>query len=411
MHRHRPALTVWALSAAARTALQSTHQVALLAQVTDNNGDLLATLDVIAGQMIEDETAARRRTCTATLATTTLVPAQAGDLLHPLSGNELRLYRGVTLPGVPPSALPGGTLAPLGVYRMSTPVIADTGNNLTITVNGNDRSAEIARSKWAGPYVPTAAQNIAVAIQTILNAKWTGPPLTYNFSPTTVTVAAGTILGVQFTSSGVTTESGSTSGGNDPWADCVALAKSAGCELFFDRQGIVVMRPVPQPGSAAAAFAFEEGVTCTMIALSRTLDETVFANQVIFVGTGATVTNTDGSLSPGAPVVATASSTDPILGPSGVNGPIPDIVVDDTVATSPAATAAATAQLPLSLATLDSTAFAAACNPALDAGDTLGLIRARMRVSGTYIASAVTVPFDTATPMQVTNRSFLVAAT
>lgn len=404
---------MWQLSPAAQAALQTTHDVALRAEITDNNGDLLATLDIVDGTVVEDETAAIRRACTVTVtvaATADIVPAQAGDLLHPLTGNELRLYRGVTLPGTPASALPGGTLAPLGVFRMSAPIIDDTGDTLTITVNGSDRSAEITHRKWAGPYVPTAGQNISTAIQTILNLKWTGQPLTYNMAPTPVAVPAGLILGVQFTSSGVTSESGSTSGGNDPWADCVALARSAGCELFFDRQGVVVMRPVPQPGSAAAAFAFEEGVTCTMTALSRTLDQTAFANQVIVVGTGATVTNTDGSLSPGPPVVATASSADPVLGPAGVNGPIPDIVVDDTVATAPQAAAAAAAQLPLSLATLDATALSATCNPALDGGDTLSVVRARMRVSGTYISSTVTIPLNAAAAMQVTNRSFLVAA-
>lgn len=405
---------MWQLSAAAQAALSKTHEVALLASVYSSAGVWLADLDIIAGQVAEDETAATRRTCAVTLATTSLVPAAATDLLHPLSGNELYLYRGVKLSGVdntnPAARQSGGTLAPLGIFRLTTPKIIDSGNQLLITLTGNDRSWEIARRSWTGPYTAAAGQTVGAAIQAIINSRWTGPALTYNFSPSTVTVPAGTVLGVQFTSSGVQNESGSTSGGNNPWADCVALAKSAGCELFFDRQGVVVMRPIPTPGTLPSVLDFVEGDTCTMTQLERTLDETTFRNEVVLIGLGTRVTNPDGSTSPGAPVVYTASSTDPVYGPGGSLGARPAFITDQTVADSGAAEIAANAQLPLVQGALDDTAFQAVCNPALDAGDTIFLQRARMEVSGTYIPSKVTHPLDMTSAMQVTNRAYLVAA-
>jgi hypothetical protein len=347
-----------------------------------------------------------------TLATVDLVPAELGDLLHPLSGNELRPYRGVNIPpppGILPTA-PGGTLAPLGVFRLSKPVITDTGSQLTIAITGNDRSSEIARHPWTGPYTGAAGLTVPAAITAILNATWTGPPLTYNLYPSTVVVPAGTVLGIQFTSTGVSAQSGSTSGGNNRWQDCVNLALSAGCELFFDRQGAVVMRPVPQPNTVPLSFSFVEGVTCTMTSLTRTLDEANFHNGVIVIGTGVTVTNPDGSTSPGTPVTASAYSTDPILGPSGVEGSCPIFITDETVSTVPQAQAVANAQLPLVLAALDETAFTATCNPGFDAGDANGITRARMKVNDIYIGAAVTHPLDVVTQMQVTNRSFAVAA-
>jgi hypothetical protein len=395
---------MFVLSDAAQTALGTSHTPVFLAQICDTAGNVQATLDILSGSVTEDETAATRRTCTLTLATTTLVPAQIGDYLHPLSGYELRLYRGVQLPA-------GLEYAPLGVFRTSKPTIADSGQQLLVTVTGNDRSSEITRRAWTSPYTAAGGQTVPAAIQAILDSKWTGSPLQYNLYPSTVTVAAGTVLGVQFTSTGTQAESGSTSGGNDPWADCVTLAQSAGCELFFDRQGVVIMRPVPQPGTITPVTVnFTEGSNCTMTALQRVIDETEFANEVIFIGTGATVTNGDGSTSPGAPVVGTASSTDPLLGPNGPLGARPVFITDPNIATTGDANTAAAAKLPLVMVGLDETALTAVDHPGLDAGDTIPVVRQRMKVNANYIVSAVTHPLDVTSTMSVTNRAFSVPA-
>lgn len=87
-------------TAAFAAALTQSHVAVSLATVNAALSDVpLATLAVISGTVTVDDTRAVRRTCTLTLQDPTgqLVPADVSDLLHPLSGNELHLWRGLRL--------------------------------------------------------------------------------------------------------------------------------------------------------------------------------------------------------------------------------------------------------------------------------------------------------------------------
>lgn len=402
----------YSLSAAARAALAGSHRRVVKVEVW-NAGMLLADItgQVNAGSVVEDETATVRRTFTLTVDDPALVPTAPGDLLHPASGNEIHVSRGVIVPGTDTAEL-----APLGVFRLAAPAPADTGAGLSVAVTGNDRSWEISRRKWTGPYTTAAGQNVATAIQGVLNNRWgnTLPPLTFNLAPTTVTVAAGTVLGIQYTSSGVASEPGSSSS-NDPWADVRTFAAAAGQEVFFDRQGVVVSRPIPVPGGVPVTTTYVEGVTCTMTSLTRTLDATKAVNMLVVIGTGAVVTNADGSTSPGAPVQATAYDTNPsspvyVGSPAGTNPLYPTWVTDPNISTVADAQASANAQLLLVQSTIDSTALAASADPTVDAGDALAITRGRMGLTGAvYIAQAVTTPLDVSTLTSITNRPSPVA--
>lgn len=395
----------WDLGAAAAAALATSHTPIVKVEVW-NGTTLLATLAetgtdsvVTAGSVVDDETQIVRRNASVTIQSESYVPENQGDLLHPLSGNELRLYRGVMLPT-------GPVYAPLGVFRLSKPVVTDDGSNVTIAITAADRASEIQARQWTGPYTGAAGKPVDQAIQAILTNRWgnTQPPLTFNLTPSSVVVPAANILGIQFNSYGTTAESGSVAGGNNPLQDIVNLAASAGMEFFFDRQGVATLRPIPEPGSVVVSFFYVEGETCTMTSLSRTLDATNYRNGVIVIGTGTTVTNADGSVSPGAPVTATALDNSPS---STINflGKRVAFIVDENISTVAEAQAAANAQLPLVLASLDETAFSASTDPRVDTGDANSITRARIRVSSSYIASAVTIPLDVATMMTVTNRS------
>src|SRR5579875_1831484 len=163
----------WPISTAARAQLASGHFTVAVKVDVYQAGTYLQTLPVTSGSVVENETSSPRRTLTATVVgDPTLVPADPGDLLHPLTGNELYPYRGIVLPdgGVTPQgeSIPaGGTeWVPLGVFRMSKPQVVYTSGGVTITLTGNDRSNEIAIRQWTGPYTAAAGLTVDQAIQT-----------------------------------------------------------------------------------------------------------------------------------------------------------------------------------------------------------------------------------------------------
>jgi hypothetical protein len=259
--------------------------------VTAPNGAFLYDFKPDSGSSTtEDETATTRRVTTITLSTTAidgLVPGAAGDLLHPLTGNEIRPYNGIVVsPGAPVYWIP------MGVYTMSAPAVTEpAGGGVTMTLALSDRSAVIARNKWTGPWTGAAGLTIDAAIMAGLKMKWPGTtrgyPLTFNFTPTTVRVPANTILGIQYTATGASAAQQGGASQNNPWADFQALALEAGMELLFDRIGVATLRPVPQPGDGPVVMVMEEGDLNRAIALGRRLDGDAFANSFTVIGSGA----------------------------------------------------------------------------------------------------------------------------
>src|ERR1035437_8497903 len=132
------------------TKIQVWNGTTFLAELGD-----LTQGKVTAGIVDIDETRAVRRLLTNLLIESMgrpadqVIPALQNDLLHPASGNEIRVYRGFVYSD--------GTeeFVPMGVFRISKPVVNDKIGELNVTLNGNDRSAWISRIKWQSPYVIT----------------------------------------------------------------------------------------------------------------------------------------------------------------------------------------------------------------------------------------------------------------
>ena len=269
-------MTLHGLSNAFLAAVATDHKAIQKIEVHEASGTLLSdiTQSVLGGSVGVDETREIRRTCQLTLAATqTLIPADLADLLHPASGNELWLYRGVEYPG-------GATeFAQLGVFRMTKPVITDTQGTLAFTVNGQDRASVVARLAWQVPYQVPSGYNAGGAIQQALT-KLIGniyPGLTFNFVDDLFSYPATTW--------------GATPGSpSDPMSDFITFGANAGCELFFDVTGTPTYRFIVNPLTAVVVddLSFVDGTNCTMDMASRTLDETTAYNGVTLYcnGTG-----------------------------------------------------------------------------------------------------------------------------
>lgn len=364
-----------AVSAAFLEALTKSHRSAMRAVVTNGSTEL-AELKVVAGNVTADENQAVRRRCSVMLADATgeLTPRVASDLLHPASGNELRLERGVVIDGT-------AELAPLGVFRLSKPKVSDTGEALTISVTGYDRSKAVQRRRWVNPYRIAAGTNVATAVAALIGSRMAG--LTYNLAPTSRTTP-NVVLGLERD--------------NDPWKDAQALAAAIGHELYFDAEGIVVMRPVPDPATDPTVAAYSEGTTATILNVERELDDEGTYNGVVVTGQGTGVAT---------PVRAEAWDTDAssptyYLGPYGA---VPYFLTSSLITTQAQADEAAAALLLRVLGATEQLRVAAVPNPAHEPGDVVAVTRYRAGASGTFVLSAFDMPLAPDAPMSMTMRA------
>jgi hypothetical protein len=328
----------------------------------------------VTGSVTVDVAAAIRRSCTVTLLDPTgaLTVSNAGDILSPLTGNEVVLSRGITYPD--------GTneLVPLGVFGISAYEVTDDAQGLVIALSGFDRSRRIQRAAFTDTYSILAGTNVAIAIQALVSSRV--PGLTYNFAPT-ATLTPGLVYNT----------------GEDPLAKAVELAASIGCALFFDPQGVCTLAPITDPTTQPPSWVYDEGSNATVIKLARRFVDTATFNDVIVTGGGTGV---------GIPVRAQAQDTNP-SSPTFVGGPYGDVV---TVVNSPLVTTVAQAQtmasgiLNRSIGTAESLSFEAIVNPAHDVGDVITVNRARSKVAANYVVDSLTVPLTAQTAMTATAR-------
>lgn len=360
------------------SALRQSHKVIQRVDVYRGTA-LILTLPVIAGKVDVDTSNSVQRRCTITAVDTTglLTPADAAATLAPF-GNEIRLFRGIEYPD--------GTqeMVPVGVFGISDVEVKDEGAGIEIEVSGFDRARKVARNRFTDIYTVTAGTNYATAIRDLVNSRV--PGLTFNFMVTTRTAPALTFQV-----------------GDDPWEKAQDMADSLGAELFFDGEGVCVLRPVIDPETAPVVYDYTEGQVSNLISLSRSLTDEQTYNLVVAAGEPADPA--DGS-EPPAPARGVAQDDDP-ASPTWVGGPygvVPKFFVSPFIATDAQAVDAAKASLLRSLGGTEVVAFDALVNPAHEVGDVVQVTRGASRANARYVIDSFTIPLDANSTMSVTTR-------
>lgn len=343
------------------------------------------TLRIVPGANVNvDENRQVRRTLASALESpdASLVPAKPGDLLHPLTGNEFRPFRGVRFQD--------GTeeYVPLGIFPVSVDV-QDTGDHLTIDMNANDRSAAISARGWVKPYAIVGGTNLGTAVHDLLEDRWPGG--TYNFSPTDYAVP-DTVFGTDLSQP------------TDPWADANSLVIAGAMELFFDVTGTRVMRPISNPATDPVTAQFVEGKGSKLISVGRTIDVTKAYNGVVVIGNGT-----------GGPAVrGEVWDTDPtsptyFLGPWGqrpypITTPLVPYPGQSNVDAIAQATAIAQAQFQIVCHSMDSPTWSGIPDGTVQEGDCAQLTRLRAALNSQYAVSALTIPLDVDKTTSYTGR-------
>lgn len=358
-----------------RAAIGTDHTAASNVEVLFN-GEVIAELDCVAGEVDVNATATTTRSCTATVIDPTgvLVPANAGDTLMPF-GAEVRMWRGVDFPD--------GTseLVPLGTLRLRTADVT-AGEGVQIKLTGYDRSS-IVQGPSAVQVPISAGTPVETAIAKIIVSKF--PAAQFDLAVT-----------------GYTTPALLLHAGDDPWMSATKVALSAGYRLFADRMGKFAMRPVVVSPQAAADFT--EGPAGKAWAPQRSFDGTGLVNEVVVQGTHS---------STGGQVSGSAADLNP-LSPTYIHGPFgrfTKTVQSEVVATSGQARAMAQALLAQQLGLTESVSLTALPDVTLDEGDVVTLTSSRLGLAAQrLVVSELTFPMLGSGSMAVTAAKSLLTS-
>lgn len=348
------------------------HVVDVAAEVVDGAGLVLERLPVLGGRVEADESRLVRRTLELSIADPdgALTPTKAGDLLHPLTGNRLRISRGIL----------GSPLDPLGVFLINRPKVRDSGFGPTLSLSGLDLARAVSRARWTDPYVVAAGQNVAAAGQALLDSRVAG--LRFNLSPTS-RITSLAVFGLERD--------------NDPFKDAASLFEAIGHELFFDAAGVVVSRAVPDPAVDPVVASFVEGEGSTLLSVEHDLDADKAYNGVIVVGEGSGV---------GAPIRADVWDDDPDS-PTyylGAYGKVPYFLTSAFITSQAQALEAGQALLRRLLRAAQAVVIEALPDPRRAPGDVARVTRQVSGVDAVYAAATVTMPLGVDEPMSLTMR-------
>ena len=317
-------------------ALAYSHRVVTEVHLirTDGTDELL---DHTGGTVTVDRGQAVRRTCSVTLADTSLIPRSPSDKIS-VYGAQLRIFRGIDYgDGSSPETVP------LGVFRVDA--VQGDPDVGPVTITGSGLESFVIDDVFTAP-VSIASGSAVAGITTLIQG--TIPTATVISRATDATV--GTMSWDRETSR---------------WDACTTLATALGAELYADAAGQFIIAPLPDLNPDSVVWEVAAGEGGVLISANRGMARSGVFNSVTAYGE-----NTADNV---APVSATVEDTDP-TSPTYVSGPfgrVPTFYSSAALITTAQCTAAATQLLKTRLkpnAVADVTSLP---NPLLEPGDVI----------------------------------------
>lgn len=362
-------------SAAFKAAIVTDHIAIAKAEVW-NQDQKLATIDIKDGSVKVDSKSAFRRTCEVSLVTdrttANLVPDNDFDTLSPF-GNELRLYRGVQYSD--------GTqeYVPLGVFIITDVNVSDNNEGVEIKLAGEDRALRISRNKWREPYQLVDGP-LETAIRDLLEDRYAD--VQTNFPTTNVTINQ-VILGAE--------------NENDPWKDAVEICELVGYDLFFDVNGIAVMRQFPTLSGAVVSAVYVENDNTIVTSVDRLISSKDTFNGVIYTIEGSEVET---------PIRVEAWDED-TTSPTyryGVFGEAPTFITTSLISTEAEAISAAKALLERYIGAQENISWNSLVDPTLDVNDVVYIRALGAKVDRVLIIDSVDIPLDVTSTLSAQAR-------
>jgi hypothetical protein len=355
-------------------ALSGSHQIAVEVSVVQT-GDVLQGISD--GAVTLDGTAAIRGSLDLTIiddGSLDLVPTAPNDLLAPY-GNELQVKRGITFAD--------GTTeyVSLGIFRIDTVEVSDTGTGTEIRISGLDRAARVSDAKFTTPGEVTATTEVGTAIEDIVADGYAN--LTTRFEDVTYGLPR------------VAWEEGA-----DRWELAQRLATLSGGELYFDGDGFLVLRQVPSARDSAVA-DIVEGDNGVLLSVARRWTRENTFNRVIVTGE---------SMSAGVPYRGDVYDDDS-SSPTYYFGNFGEVIQferSDVVGSAAQAEAAAQGMLDKVIGTFAEVNFGAIVQPHLEPGDVVRVTRTALGVDENHVIDSMTIPLTVSSEMGAKTRGVVV---
>lgn len=337
-----------------------------------SNGIYMQDLIITDGQVTMDYGADIQRRCSIDLRDPdgSLTPNDLTDILS-IAGNELKLYRGILLrTGVT-------ELVPLGVFNISTNDITDGGDSRTITITGFDRSRRISVNRFTRQYQIADGTNVTEAIRTLALDRYPQVQMNLDSLPYTTPSIVADI-------------------NDDPWRLMQKLAINNACDLYFNGDGLLRLRPTMDPATTSSVATFAEGVNSTLLSVNkRWKDDDVF-NWVIVTGESTSHN----------PVFAEAMDSDSSSPTyvSGAHGIHVKQFRSDIAVSVDQAQQIANALLWKYLGSYEQIRFNAVPHPALEPADRIYLSRVAMGMTTNYTLDKISMPMTSQRAMECAVR-------
>ncbi|TVL89734.1 DUF5047 domain-containing protein [Streptomyces sp. SAJ15] len=337
-------------------ALCESHQVATEVVLFRTDGRV-ERLDHTGGSVTVDRGQATRRTCSVTLADTSLIPLTAIDKLS-VYGAQLRISRGIRYAD-------GSTeMVPVGLFRIDE--VSGDRDEGPVTVSGKSLEAMVADDKFTAV---TKVSGMAVAAITSL-IQGTLPSATVVNRGTDVAIGPR-VYDIE----------------GDRWAAVVEIAAAMGAEVYTDADGVFIISELPDLLSVAPAWSITAGEGGAYISANRGMSLDGVYNAVLARGEN---TETD------APPVAALVIDDDPTSPTYWSGPFGHRAMfysSATLTTVNACTSAATLKLRAARAPNASADITSLPNPALEPGDVIRVVYPD-RTGELHQVQSFTVPLE-----------------
>jgi hypothetical protein len=296
-------------------ALAYSHRVVTRVELVRTDGRV-DDLPHTGGTITVDRSQVARRTCSITLADTSLIPRTAADKLS-VYGATLRVFRGI--------GYPDGTseTVPVGVFRVED-VHGDVDLG-PVTITGSSLEAQVADAPFTSPTTVLSATTTAVGGITTLIHEVLPDAVVINRA---TDAAVGTMAWDRQDSR---------------WDAVTTLATAIGAEVYTDAAGQWIIAPLPDLSGPSVVWEVAAGEGGVLISIDRGMSRRGVYNSVTAYG--------ENTADDKPPVSATVEDTDP-TSPTYVNGPfgrVPRFYSSATLTSTALCTAAAAQLLKTSL--------------------------------------------------------------